>query len=438
MATADDRCSSVALGRGARIVLGLVVVLVFAACPLPTDPEDSDGGGTPDPEVVATPSLSPAPGAFSLDVEVEIGTVTSGATIFYTVDGSAPSASSSVYSGPISVAGHGTSTTIRTLATKSGFETSNEASGTYEIAYNTVAAPSFSPVPDTYNDNVDVTLLSSTSGATIYYTTNGSEPTDASNVYSSAIPVAGDGTSVTIKALAVKDGMLDSAVSSGTFVIEYVLTAPTGLSADTVLFDSVTLSWNSVDLADEYVLDRYYVVMPGAPSPFTGGWSEVYRGTDTSFVDSGLWGGRELYYRVGSYSATKGEVTSSYIRADTPVGEIAFSHNLGGTYTYRDANAYASKSGNTWYFNVDNSLNNQSSDFENYGYIIALGQGPSYGDAGTVIKLSPGATDYELTNTSVVLTTIGAVGERVEGSFAGYYGATPVSGSFSLIRRPDQ
>lgn len=343
-----------------------------------------------------------------------------------------------MYSGPISVAGHGTSRTIRAIATRSGFEASNEASGTYEIAYDTVAAPSFSPIPDTYNDDVNVTLQSATSGATIYYTTNGSEPTDASSVYSSAIPVAGDGTSVTIKALAAKDGMLDSTVSSGTFVIEYVLTAPTGLNADAVLFDSVTLSWSTVDLADEYVLDRYYVPMPGAPSPFTAGWSEVYRGTDPSFVDSGLWGGRELYYRVGSYSATKGEVTSSYIRVDTPVGEIAFSHNLGGTYTYRDANAYAYKSGSTWYFNVNNSLNNQSSDFENYGNIIAIGSGPTYGDAATVITLSPASTDYSLTSTSVSLTSIGAVGERVEGNFSGLNGATPVSGSFSLIRRPDQ
>lgn len=91
MATADDRRSSVALVRGARIVLGLVVGLVLVACPLPTDPDDSDDGGTADPEVVATPSLSPAPGTFSSDVEVEIGTATSGATIYFTVDGSAPS-----------------------------------------------------------------------------------------------------------------------------------------------------------------------------------------------------------------------------------------------------------------------------------------------------------------------------------------------------------
>jgi hypothetical protein len=247
------------------------------------------------------------------------------------------------------------------------------------------------------------------------------------------------GTTVTINAFATKTGKLDSTMLAGEFSIEYIITPPTGLSATSVLFDEVSLAWNSVELADEYVLYRYYWPAPGPPSLFTSFvWTEIYRGTELSFSDDGLWGGRELYYRVESYSAAKGTAMSEYIRVDTPIGEIAFTHNLSGTHSYRDADAYAYRSGSTWIFAADNSLNNQSDTFEDYGHLIAVGSGPTFGDSATLIVLSPDTTDYELTSTSVVLTTFGEVGGRVSGSFSGYYAATPVVGSFSLIRLPDQ
>jgi hypothetical protein len=61
-----------------------------------------------------------------------------------------------------------------------------------------------------------VTISSVTAGATIYYTTNGNNPTTSSLVYSSPLIVYAD---TTVKALAVKSGMVDSAVSSATYTI---------------------------------------------------------------------------------------------------------------------------------------------------------------------------------------------------------------------------
>ena len=55
-----------------------------------------------------------------------------------------------------------------------------------------------------------ITLTTGTAGATIYYTTDGQEPTTASNVYSQPI-IAND--AITIKAMAVKKGLTNSAVS---------------------------------------------------------------------------------------------------------------------------------------------------------------------------------------------------------------------------------
>lgn len=78
-----------------------------------------------------------------------------------------------------------------------------------------VEAPTFSPAAGIYDEAQDVTLSCATDGATIYYTTDGSEPTTASTLYSTAINVA---TTTTIKAIAVK-GEDSSAVAAATYTI---------------------------------------------------------------------------------------------------------------------------------------------------------------------------------------------------------------------------
>lgn len=80
----------------------------------------------------------------------------------------------------------------------------------------TCAAPTFSPAAGTYTSAQNVTLSTETADATIYYTTDGSDPTASSSVYSSAIPVS---STTTIKAMAVKAGMDNSSVASATYTI---------------------------------------------------------------------------------------------------------------------------------------------------------------------------------------------------------------------------
>jgi nucleoid-associated protein YgaU len=81
-----------------------------------------------------------------------------------------------------------------------------------------VAAPAFSPAEGTYADAQTVTLSTSTEGAEIRYTTDGSAPTATSGtVYSAPLPVS---STTTIRAMAAKTGMGDSPVVSATFTIE--------------------------------------------------------------------------------------------------------------------------------------------------------------------------------------------------------------------------
>jgi len=78
------------------------------------------------------------------------------------------------------------------------------------------AAPTFTPAPGRYTGTQQVTLASATPGAKIHYTTDGSQPTAASPVYTGPIPVSGD---TTIRALAVAPGLPDSGVAAGGFSV---------------------------------------------------------------------------------------------------------------------------------------------------------------------------------------------------------------------------
>jgi hypothetical protein len=173
-------------------------------------------GGTTGGTTVATPTFSPGGGTYTSAQSVSISDSTSGATIYYTTNGSTPTTSSSVYSSPISVSS-GT-VTIKALGVKSGDNNSSVASATYTISSTTtVATPTFSPGGGTYTSAQSVAISDSTSGATIYYTTNGTTPTTSSSVYSSPISVS-SGT-VTIEALGVKSGDNNSSVASATYTI---------------------------------------------------------------------------------------------------------------------------------------------------------------------------------------------------------------------------
>lgn len=78
------------------------------------------------------------------------------------------------------------------------------------------ATPTFSPAGGTYTSAQSVTISTTTPGATIYYTTDGSTPTTASAVYTGAVTVSG---SKTLKAIAAAPGHVTSAVGTASYVI---------------------------------------------------------------------------------------------------------------------------------------------------------------------------------------------------------------------------
>jgi hypothetical protein len=83
--------------------------------------------GTP---ALAPPTLSPASGTFNGSVNVTITPPDTNATIYYTLDGSLPTSSSAVYSGPLRLTN---SATLKANGAEAGFNTSVAASGLFTI-----------------------------------------------------------------------------------------------------------------------------------------------------------------------------------------------------------------------------------------------------------------------------------------------------------------
>ncbi|MFL6659979.1 MAG: beta-1,3-glucanase family protein [Massilia sp.] len=89
------------------------------------------------------------------------------------------------------------------------------------VSTGTVATPSISPNGGSYTSTQSVTLATSTAGAAIRYTLDGSTPTASSPLYGGAFSLAAPGA--TVKAIGIKSGMNNSAVASATFNITQVL-----------------------------------------------------------------------------------------------------------------------------------------------------------------------------------------------------------------------
>ncbi|MGA7831284.1 MAG: chitobiase/beta-hexosaminidase C-terminal domain-containing protein [Terracidiphilus sp.] len=160
--------------------------------------------------IVSTPTFSVAGGTYTAPQTVTLADATTGAAIYYSTNGSQPTIA---YTGPITVSA---SETITAVALLSDYTNSTYATATYTINIPTAATPTISPVAGTFTTGQTVTISDTTSGAAIYYTTDGSAPTAQSTLYASAISV---GRTETIKAIAVAANYINSAIASAAYTI---------------------------------------------------------------------------------------------------------------------------------------------------------------------------------------------------------------------------
>jgi len=210
---------------------------------------------------VAEKALEPAPCATPVIAydnttsRVSITCATTGSTIYYTTNGSEPTSSSTEYSIPFAV---NSPTTIKAIATRTNFPNSAVA----ELAISKVVTPTIQD-----NGSNAISITTTTPGATIYYTTDGSTPTTSSTQYTS--PLTDNVSNVTIKAIAVKEGLITSAVGSGSVKLQ--------CATPVISRVGLTFTLSCSKPTDAYL---YYTL---------GGGSEmVYTGSPVSFTSDQL------------------------------------------------------------------------------------------------------------------------------------------------------
>jgi hypothetical protein len=170
----------------------------------------------------ASPTYSPQlSGTYSSPQIVTISTTTSGASIRYTTDGSTPMsaigaipANGIVYTGPVTVS---TTGRLRAIAFGSGLTDSFESDISYTINLQ-AATPSFTVAPGMYASIQQVRMSTTTSGASIRYTTDGSTPTSTTGTLYNGSPI-NISITTTINAIASEAGWADSSVASSTYTI---------------------------------------------------------------------------------------------------------------------------------------------------------------------------------------------------------------------------
>lgn len=188
---------------------------------------------------VQAPTFSLSPGTYGPAQSVSLSSTTPSASIYYTTDDSAPTTAATLYTSAITVS---TTQTIRAFAVLANWADSAVSSASFTIN-GAVATPTFSVAAGAYGPAQTVALSTAIAGATIYYTTNGVDPTTSSSVYSATLTVS---ATATIKAMAVVSGYSNSAIASATYTIngsvgKPVATPPGGMFNNDVTVTVTTL-----------------------------------------------------------------------------------------------------------------------------------------------------------------------------------------------------
>lgn len=260
---------------------------------------------TVDSTTVPSPEFSLMAGSYyySSTPSMSITCSDGAATIMYTTDGSTPTQTNgTAYTAAFAI---NKTTTVKAVAYRAGLSDSSITVARYTVLLD---PPAFTIASGTYNVDQDVWLTTTISGATIHYTTNGTVPTAASPVFTAAITITGNGTTMTIRAITVLPGMPNSAVASNTYTIDYdqVATPSVDFPGGNYNTDPLDLHiWTTTANAT-----IYYSVDGGAgfiPGP--SGTSEVY---------ITLTGGMTMpvtvvAYAVGNMMETSAALTETYI-----------------------------------------------------------------------------------------------------------------------------
>jgi hypothetical protein len=173
------------------------------------------------------------------------------------------------------------------------------------VVIATAATPTISPNGGTYTNSASVSLATTTTGATIRYTIDGTTPTSNSTAYSGAFTLT---NSATVKAIAIASGMSNSAVASATFTVTKPVVVA-GNTAKLVKSDTTTRgNWKGV-----YGAEGYTVIGDTTKTP-------SYATVSTTGNSSWTWGNPDSTGNAGSLakvSSTTARIASCWYTASS-------------------------------------------------------------------------------------------------------------------------
>jgi len=149
--------------------------------------------------------------------EVDVEITLSNGSLSYVYVGDVPASTAwKQYTATVTMPASAAKATVYATIYSVGYLITDDYSLSSQTVTQTAATPTFSPAAGTYSSAQTVTISDSTTGAKIYYTTNGTTPTTSSSVYSSPLNIS---STATVKAIAVASGYTNSAVASAAYTI---------------------------------------------------------------------------------------------------------------------------------------------------------------------------------------------------------------------------
>jgi formylglycine-generating enzyme required for sulfatase activity len=201
---------------------------------------------------VEQPTFSIEPGTYYNPLSVSLSSPTPGAVVRYTTDGTEPTEASAQYTTEIHVTAN---TSISAKAFKQDWNPSSSTTANYCLK---VPATTFTPLPASFYNTQNVTIISDTPGTTIRYTTNGNAPSTTSAVYNTPVPIS---VNTTLKAIAVKPGWVSSNITTGIYnfnIYAPKFSLPGGQYSG---MQTVSISCQTPGVEIRYTIDSY------TPSP---------------------------------------------------------------------------------------------------------------------------------------------------------------------------
>jgi hypothetical protein len=248
--------------------------------------------------LAATPVFAPGAGSFYLPQLITLSSATPSAAIYYTTKGTEPTEASPLYTAPFTLPS-GTYT-LKARAYAPGYSPSEVASAAYELLPAKLLAPAINiskdnPITPSSTHYITIRLIA---GIAVYFTTDGSEPTEDSTLYT--VPFALPAGTYTIKARAYAPGYSPSDIAvSEEFTVQQSLPTEGGILHNGYIYHIFEADGELEVLAD---VDVEYLIVGGGGG--NGGTYTTYWGTGAGGAGGVIEGTQTL--TAGIYPITVG------------------------------------------------------------------------------------------------------------------------------------